>query len=114
MSSQSATFCARLLEERNRLGFRQADLAEKAGVARTTYLNYETGERTATVPFLLGLMDAGVDVVYLLTGSRDVSQTSPEEGALLGHYRLLPSHQRAALVQLVQSLTIESGNRDKS
>lgn len=105
------TFCARLLEERQRLGMKQADLAGKAGVARTTYLHYESGDRAATVPFLLGLIDAGIDVPYLLTGRRDTGSLSPAEEALIGHYRLLPLHQQAAFVQFVQAMAV---NIDKT
>ncbi len=98
------TFCARLLEERNRLGLRQADLAEKAGVARTTYLNYETGERTATVPFLLGLLAAGVDVVYLLTGRREVGDVSTKESVLLHSFRAASPALQEALMQVVTAV----------
>lgn len=103
-SCQMETFCARLLEERQRLGLKQADLAGQAGVARTTYLHYESGDRAATVPFLLGLIEAGIDVPYLLTGKRQLLDMTPAESALLLKFRAAPPELQAALATVVAAV----------
>jgi len=72
--SQSAmdteSFSARLLEERKRLKQNQVEFGALGGVSRLAQLNYEHGDRAPSAEYLLKLGDAGVDVVYLLTGQR--------------------------------------------
>lgn len=106
------TFCERLLEERQRLGLRQADLAEKAGVARTTYVHYESGDRAATVPFLLGLIAAGVDVLYLLTGQRQLLDLTPAESELLLRFRAATPDLQAALATVVSAVGCGASKKD--
>lgn len=104
----------RLLVERQRIGLSQADFADAGGVAYGTYLNYEKGRRSPDAEFLSSVASRGVDVLYVITGRRDTGTLSSDEEGLVGHYRLLPSHQRAALVQLVQSLAGVTPTVDKS
>ncbi|MCK6405770.1 MAG: helix-turn-helix transcriptional regulator [Rhodocyclaceae bacterium] len=63
-------FSARLLAERKRLKQNQAEFGALGGVSRLAQLNYEHGDRAPSAEYLLKLGDAGVDVVYLLTGQR--------------------------------------------
>lgn len=63
-------FSARLLAERKRLKQNQAEFGALGGVSRLAQLNYEHGDRAPSAEYLLKLDEAGVDVVYLLTGQR--------------------------------------------
>lgn len=64
------TVGVRLAEERKRLGFSQGDFARKAGVSISTQKRYEIDEREAGTGYLEGIRKFGVDVTYVLTGSR--------------------------------------------
>lgn len=67
-------FGKRLKEERERLGMSQVEFATACGVKRTAQYNYEANERHPDIVYLGGAMAAGVDMGYLLTGSRDLAQ----------------------------------------
>ncbi|MFN3987604.1 MAG: helix-turn-helix domain-containing protein [Rhodocyclaceae bacterium] len=60
----------RLLEERERLGLSQSELAERCGVTMRSQRNYEKGERQPDASYLAALATARADVLYVLTGER--------------------------------------------
>ena len=60
----------RLKEERNRLGLTQTEMGSLGGVKKVAQINYEKGERNPDASYLAGVAQAGVDVLYILTGSR--------------------------------------------
>lgn len=94
-------FGERLLEERNRLGLTQDQMAAAGSVAKRTYCNYESGERAPGADFLTGIAATGADVQYILTGLRSVpaqmAQETPPE------YVTLPPRKRA-LMALINML----------
>jgi len=61
---------ARLREERERLGISQALFSWNAGVSRMSQVNYESGKRTPGAEYLRTVAEAGVDVLYVVTGKR--------------------------------------------
>lgn len=63
----------RLAEERNRLGMSQNEFGRATQTHRNTVRHYETGERRPDSLFLADLENVGVDVLYVLTGARQVS-----------------------------------------
>lgn len=63
-------FYKRLVEERERLGFKKGDIARAGGVANSTYTKYEDGSRVPDAEFLAAIAAAGADVQYILTGIR--------------------------------------------
>jgi transcriptional regulator with XRE-family HTH domain len=67
----------RLLEERIRLGLSQDRMAGLGRVAKRTYCNYESGLREPGAAFLEAMAAAGADVLYVLTGVRDVDARTP-------------------------------------
>ncbi|MBQ1782907.1 MAG: helix-turn-helix transcriptional regulator [Gammaproteobacteria bacterium] len=75
---------ARLREERERLGKSQTDfaaIAEAAGVPGATRQSqslYEKGKRMPDAGYLAAVAAVGVDVLYVLTGSRSVSPSVKE------------------------------------
>lgn len=70
-------FGQRLREERQRLGFTQADFAEAGGVKRAAQFLYEKGDRAPNVDYISRLLDKGANLQYLFLGA------PPEEGSLL-------------------------------
>lgn len=60
----------RIREERDRLKMTQAEFAEACGVKRTAQFNYETGNRLPDAAYLVAARGLGVDVEYVLFGSR--------------------------------------------
>jgi len=90
----------RLREERNRLGMSQPAFAAIAGTTKQTLFSWETG-KTGPDAFQIALLaEAGVDVLYVLTGQRtpSVAQSlKPDEAALLDNYRHLRPDQQTLL-----------------
>lgn len=66
-------FFERLKEMRLLCGLNQDDFAALGGVKKQAQFNYEKGERRPDIKYLENLLKAGVDVNYILTGNRDVS-----------------------------------------
>lgn len=91
----------RLRQERERLGLNQTELGARGGVSRKTQFNYETGERLPDAAYLAAVMEAGVDVLYVVTGARSAppgigtvlltgdgaTVLTADEAALLDNYR---------------------------
>lgn len=91
----------RLLEERERMGLSQSELAEICGVTMRSQRNYEKGEREPDASYLAALTTTKADVLYILTGQRTGGvpppQLAPDEAALLDNYRHSPKDQQDIL-----------------
>lgn len=99
-------FGSRLKEERKRLGLNQAQLAELASTTNVSQSRYENGERSPDCDYLSRVAEAGVDVMYILSGRRDTSKLTPDEVDLVRRYREAHSAVRAAaLAALASSAT---------
>jgi len=70
MSTNDGNFFARLVEERKRLGFSQEQIADKCGLSRKMWGNYESGKTYPGVDVLFVLLKEGGDITYIMTGSR--------------------------------------------
>ena len=93
------TIGARLREERKRIGLSQTEFGIGAGVAMKTQLNYEAGERSPDGVYFAAVAGMGVDVRYVITGSRDYEPPealTSEEQVLLEHYRAASRDTRNA------------------
>lgn len=93
----------RLHEERRKLGLTQADCAKACDVASRTYHTYEAGTATPNAESLSNLYEAGFDVLYVVTGMRNVSQLSDEQQALLTGWGLLDERGRAVVTAVMQT-----------
>lgn len=62
---------ARLRQERKRLGFSQREMGLVGGVAANAQGKYESGERVPKADYLAALANVGVDVLYVLTNTRN-------------------------------------------
>lgn len=70
MCPQMNAIGARLSEERKALGLSKTAFAKKLGIHRNTQGNYESGAREPEAAYLAAAATAGVDVGYVLTGTR--------------------------------------------
>lgn len=99
------SFGARLAEERKRLGLKQADFADLVGTDVPKQSLYENDRRELRAEFLARLVDAEVDVVYILSGRRSGAESLGEgASALLSAYLALPPDVRETLVAFMASL----------
>ncbi|MCB4324321.1 helix-turn-helix domain-containing protein [Alcaligenes sp. 13f] len=69
----------RLREERKRKNLDQAAFAELGGVKALAQRNYETGKRSPDAKYLIALLEHGIDVQYLLTGTPMVKEAAIEK-----------------------------------
>lgn len=96
----------RLKEERQRLGFSQADFAALAGVAKTSQFNYEKGDRSPDAEYLAKVLEAGADVLYIISGGRAASsvELAPREALLLSRYRDVSVRDRETLDHILERM----------
>lgn len=69
--TQLDTIGQRIRAERERLRLNQVDFASLGGVQKNAQINYEAGKRAPDASYLAALADAGVDVLYVVTGRRE-------------------------------------------
>lgn len=74
----------RLREERKRLGLTQPALGEAGGVKVIAQSNYENGKRIPGGEYFSAVADHGVDVLYVLTGTRSTETISPHTSGTTG------------------------------
>lgn len=98
-------FGARLGEERRRLGLKQAEFAALVGTDVPKQSLYENDKRELRADYLARLPDAGVDVVYVLTGRRSEGGWLSEEASeLLSAYVALPPDMQRAVADLARAM----------
>lgn len=101
----NAVLGRRLAEERARLGIKQAEFAAIVGCDAPKQSLYETGTRELRAAYLARLHKAGVDVLYVLTGTRHLDPKLGEAAtAMLGDYLALPPALQAIVGQLATNL----------
>lgn len=88
----------RLKKERERIGLNQTDMAAHGGVQLRAQVRYEKGERMPDAEYLAGVANAGIDILYVITGVRTGDpKLKPDEAALVDNYRNSPSEEQKAL-----------------
>ncbi len=116
-------FGKRLREERERRALNQAEFSALGGVAKITQLYYEKGYRVPDARYLSNLHKHGVDVVYLLSGQREMPNGERLDGKLLSSamtavlhglakhgYMLDSEDEGLALVRVVYDTLLNLGN----
>ncbi len=75
----------RLKEERERLGYLQAEFAAQGTVGRNSQSGYEVGDRPPTAEYLAKIARLGADVQYIVTGvrSENLHEIDTAESSLL-------------------------------
>lgn len=91
-------FGARLKEERKRIGGTQAEFGPRLGVSGQVQSRYERGDNHPDANYWAAADDIGVDVLYVLTGRREVSDLSQDETDLVRRYRDAPDAVKAAVI----------------
>jgi transcriptional regulator with XRE-family HTH domain len=99
------SFGTRLGEERRRLGLKQAEFAKLVGTNVPKQSLYENDRRELRAAYLARLPEAGVDVVYILTGRRGEGG-GLDQGAsdLLTAHLALPADMQQAVEVLARAL----------
>ncbi|MDR1228644.1 MAG: helix-turn-helix domain-containing protein [Azoarcus sp.] len=87
----------RLKEERKRLDYSQESFAALAGITRIPYREWEKGNTVPNALHLAALGAAGADVLYILTGRREITDIAAREAALLDNYRHSPNAGKEAI-----------------
>lgn len=99
----------RLREERVRLGLSQADLADRVGISKKSQTNYELGHSIPPADYLAALVAAGVDVLYVLTGSAS-SALDAQERDLLRRFRAASAEIKAAVLAVLGQVHVAAGS----
>ena len=109
----------RLKEERERIGLSQTAFAALAGASKHAQINWEKGAASPNAAALAAWADAGLDVLYVVTGQR--SQPVPpaqelprQEQEWLALYRNSSEEVRAALKAAGNELTKPARARGKA
>ncbi|MPY07388.1 helix-turn-helix domain-containing protein [Moraxella catarrhalis] len=95
----------RIREERERLGFTQAQFAGIGKVTPRSQQNYETTDRKPDADYLAEIAKIGADILYIVTGQRSQNTVSETGSKLLSSF-----HSATASVQsfVLQGLGIQS------
>lgn len=105
MDISAKTMGQRLREERQRLGWTQSEASAAGGVKPRAQIYYESGERSADGIYWARMARSGVDIGYVLTGSRAGgaagAKLSRGEEWMLRTWRGLTERQRAAWRELL-------------
>lgn len=103
--SEQMSFGKRLAEERRRLGLKQAEFAKLVGTNVPKQSLYENDKRELRAAYLARLPEAGVDVVYVLTGRRgEGGGLDQSTSDLLTAHLALPVEMQQAMEALARAL----------
>lgn len=107
-------FSARLKEVREQLLLTQDEMVLKTGIPKRSYCAYEAGDMAPSAKLLAALAEIGIDISYLLTGTRssEAATLSGEEMALLDNYRHCPPEGKAALKTTSYALAQQNAQYD--
>ncbi len=92
----------RLKEERKRLGLTQEAMGVACGVTKRTQIFYEMDSVGASAAYLTAAYELGVDVVYLLTGTRE--RLAEADADLLDAWRSASASARAAVMAALRGV----------
>lgn len=93
----------RLLSERKRLTLSQTEFANLGGVTKNSQFLYETNKRKPTGEYLMGVAEAGVDVLFVLTGRETPeaeASLAKDEASLIKAYRTMTKAGQSSLLEL--------------
>lgn len=92
-----ATFGSRLRDERLRIGVATlAEFGALVGISTQVQSRYEKAEREPKMEYWAAAAACGIDVLYVITGRREVTEITSDEADLLRRYRDAPDAVKAA------------------
>ena len=94
----------RLRAERDRLRLSQSELARIGGVSRNSQTAYETGKTPFTSEYLSLVTEAGMDPLFIITGSRSATVLTDSQASILSAFDAAPPMGQNALLYLACSL----------
>jgi transcriptional regulator with XRE-family HTH domain len=109
--TKQMSFGRRLAEERKRLGLTQVGFADLAGTSAAKQSLYENDRRELRAAYLARLVEAGVDVVYVLIGRRSAGRLGEAPTELLTAHFALPLELQQALAALARALREQTAAR---
>ncbi len=77
----------RLKDERERLGMSQTEFAAIAGASKHAQINWEKGDATPNANALAAWAEKGLDVLYVVTGSRSFCSPTRKPSAAIPRLR---------------------------
>lgn len=89
------------------MGLNQTDFGAAAGVSRGTQKAYELESSSPDIRYLGTVQGMGVDVLYLLTGTRaaaDGEGLTAEEAKVLEQYRSMTAENKASVERVAAAL----------
>lgn len=89
----------RIREERERLGFTQAQFAGIGKVTPRSQQNYETTDRKPDADYLAGIAKIGADITYIVTGQRTQNSVNELDSKLLSAFRSASPSVQAFVLQ---------------
>lgn len=93
----------RLKEARLAANYRsQGDLADAIGIKRESQNRFESGRQTPGGEYFSKIADAGLDVLYVITGVSTMLST--EEAVLLDNFRAACAEQQEQLLNASRAL----------
>lgn len=98
----------RLREVRKSMKLTQHEFAALGGVESNAQSHYEAGVRPPKASYLIGIAGGGADILYVLLGVRTPTleaSLTPQEAAVIKHYRSLEKTDQGAISQLSESLS---------
>jgi transcriptional regulator with XRE-family HTH domain len=96
----------RLQEERKRIGLTQEVIAERLRTTKRSVINWEGGVALPGADMLSRYAAAGVDVLYVLTGTRTPQVTiPPDQQVLLSSYERCQPEAKQHLIQTAALLS---------
>lgn len=99
-------FGERLKRERQRLGMNQEDFAAVGGVKKRAQISYEKDERSPDAAYLCALLDIGVDIWYVMTGTISVGVLTLEESEIVAGYRSLDTRGKAGVLGMMDGFRL--------
>ena len=94
----------RLRNERERLGLTQEQLGSVGGITKLSQFNYENGKRSPSADYLAEIAKVGIDVNYVLFGTRANNALTDEEQQLLAAFRAAPPVMRQFMLGGAENL----------
>jgi len=103
------TFGERLRAERKRLGFSQTELADLGGVRKQAQMNYEAGHRSPQAEYLHRIGQAGINVIYVLTGEMTSHELAGTEASLVSCFRAASADTQRAVLSVLGIVRADQG-----